>query len=152
FEVISPNAFAVKAEGRDFKVDIASNSTVKNQEFNEQAKKISFHVEGQTGTRGVTQITIPKALLSGEITVSIDGVVIPPESGDVEVVSDTNQSMTLEINYHHSEHTVEVSGTSVVPEFPTSALVLAAAIGSIMAALAITNRKTGINGFLSKSK
>ena len=152
FEVISPNAFAVKAEGKDFKVDIASNSTVKNQEFNEQTKKISFHVEGQTGTRGVTQITIPKALLSGEITVSIDGNVIPPESSDVVVVSDTDQSMTLEINYHHSEHTIEVSGTSVVPEFPMSALVLAAAIGSIMAIIALTSRKGGINGFLTKLK
>ena len=152
FEVISPNAFAVKAEGKDFKVDIASNSTVKNEEFNEQEKKISFHVEGQTGTRGVTQITIPKALLSGEITVSIDGKVIPPESSDVAVVSDTGESMTLEINYHHSEHTIEVSGTSVVPEFPISALILAAAIGSVMAIVAITSRKSGINGLLSKSK
>ena len=152
FEVISPNAFAVNAEGKSFKVDIASNSTVKNQEFNEQAKKISFHVEGQTGTRGVTQITIPKALLSGEITVSIDGKVIPPESSDVVVISDTNQTMTLEINYHHSEHTIEVSGTSVVPEFPMSVLVLAAAIGSIMAIVAITSRKSGINGSLTKLK
>src|SRR5581483_2114847 len=48
FEVISPNAFAVKAEGKDFEVDIASNSTVKNFEFNQQEKKVSFHVEGQT--------------------------------------------------------------------------------------------------------
>jgi hypothetical protein len=119
FEVISPKAFAVKAEdGESFNVDIASNSTVRDVEFKQQEKKISFHVEGQDGTRGVTDIIIPKALLSGQITVSIDGKVIPPESSDVVTIADTEEGMTLEINYHHSEHTIEVSGTNVVPEFP----------------------------------
>jgi MG2 domain-containing protein len=137
FEVISPNAFAVKVEGKDFEVDIASNSTVKNFEFKQQEKKVSFHVEGQTGTRGVTQITIPKALLSGEIVVSIDGKVVPPESSDVVVISETDQGMTLEINYHHSEHTVEVSGTNVVPEFP---LPVIGAIAAIIGVVAVMGR------------
>ena len=142
FEVISPNAFAVKSEdGRSFNIDIASNSTVKEVEFKQQEKKISLHVEGQTGTRGITEITIPKALLSGQITVSIDGKVIPPESSEVVTIADTDEGMTLEVNYHHSEHTIEIAGTSVVPEFPLAMMVMAAAIGSVIVAATMMARK-----------
>jgi 3D (Asp-Asp-Asp) domain-containing protein len=138
FEVISPKAFAINADGKQFELEIASNSTtVKNPEFKQEEKKVTFVVEGQNGTRGVTQITIPKALLSGEIMVSIDGKVIPPESSDVVEISDTDQGMTLEINYHHSEHTIEISGTSVVPEFPLQAL---AAISAIVGIVAVMGR------------
>lgn len=143
FEVVSSNAFAVNAEGKNFEVDIASNSTVKDFEFKQQDKKVSFVVDGETGTRGVTQITIPKALLSGEMMVSIDGEVIPPESSEVVTIANTEAEMTLEINYHHSEHEIEVSGTSVVPEFPVSIIVMAAAIGSIIGTISVVARKRG---------
>jgi len=143
FEVVSSNAFAVNAEGKNFEVDIASNSTVRDFEFKQQDKKVSFVVEGETGTRGVTQITIPKALLSGEMMVSIDGEAIPPESSEVVAIAETEEGMTLEINYHHSEHTVEVSGTNVVPEFPVSIIVMAAAIGSVIATVSVVTRKRG---------
>jgi len=142
FEVVSPNAFAVKSnDGKNFNVDIASNSTVKDVEFNQQEKKVSFHVEGETGTKGVADVTIPKELLSGQMTVSIDGKVIPPESSDVVTIAETEDGMTLEINYHHSEHTIEVSGTNVVPEFPLSIIIMAAAISSAIAAATIMARK-----------
>ena len=143
FQVASSNAFAVNAEDKNFDVEIASNSTVSAFEFKQQEKKVSFHVEGQTGTRGVTQITIPKALLSGEMMVSIDGNVIPPESSDVVAILDTEEGMTLEINYQHSEHTVEVSGTNVVPEFPVSMIIMATAIGSVIATISIVSRRNG---------
>ena len=143
FEVVSSNAFAVNAEGKNFDVEIASNSTVSDFEFKQQEKKVSFVVEGETGSRGVTQITIPKALLSGEMVVSIDGNVIPPESSDVVAIVDTEEGMTLEINYHHSEHTVEVSGTNVVPEFPVTMIIMAAAIGSVITTVSIVSRRKG---------
>jgi len=143
FEVVSSNAFAVNAEGKNFEVEIASNSTVSAFEFRQQEKKVTFHVEGQTGTEGVTEITIPKALLNGEIMVSIDGKVIPPESSDVVTIADTEEGMTLEINYHHSEHTVEVSGTNVVPEFPVSMVMMAAAIVSVIATVSLVSKRRG---------
>jgi hypothetical protein len=141
FEVVSSNAFSVNAEGKDFEVNIASNSTVDNFEFNQGEKKVSFKVEGETGTKGVTQVTLPKELLSGEMVVSIDGRVIAENSNDVIVTSDTSTEMTLEINYPHSEHTIEISGTNVVPEFPISVIVMAAAIGSVIATVTIVTRK-----------
>jgi uncharacterized protein YdeI (BOF family) len=131
FEVVSPVAFAVKAEGKQFDVDIASNSSsVTDFAFNQTEKKVSFKVAGEAGTKGVAQVTLPKALLAGELMVSIDGRAVAEDSNDVIITSDTATEMTLEINYHHSEHTVEITGTNVVPEFPVSMLVMAAALGS----------------------
>jgi len=125
FVVVSPNAFAVKAEGKDFDVNVASNSTVSNMQFDGQAKKISFTVSGETGTRGTTDIVIPKSLLSGNITVMIDGQVM--SQSDVIEMNDTQDETTLEINYHHSTHTVEILGTNAVPEFPASFMIMAVA-------------------------
>ena len=141
FEVISPMAFAVNAEGRNFDVNIASNSSsVKAFAFEQAEKKVSFKVEGETGTTGVAQVTLPKELLSGELVVSIDGRAVAEDSNDVIVTSDTASEMTLEINYPHSEHTIEITGTSVIPEFPISMMVMAAAIASVVGIFAVATR------------
>src|SRR5439155_1121488 len=68
FVVVSPNAFAIKAGGKDFSVQVETNSSdVSDIKFDEQGKKLSFTVQGETGTKGVTEITIPKSLLSGDL-------------------------------------------------------------------------------------
>ena len=122
FVVVSPNAFAVKAEGKDFDIQLASNSDVSNLQFDEQAKKISFTVSGQTGTKGITDVTIPKSLLSGSMNVMIDGQVM--SQADVIKTADTQDETTLEINYHHSTHTIDI--------VPTSILIMAGAIGFVI--------------------
>ena len=136
FVVVSPTTFSVKAQGdggqeKDFAVNIASNSTVSNLQFDQSAKQVSFNVDGQTGTQGVTQVTIPKGMLSGDMQLMIDGSAAA--DNDVMVSSDTQAETTFEINYHHSSHVITISGTNVVPEFPmTTALVMAGAIGSVV--------------------
>lgn len=142
FVVVSPLAFAVNAEGKNFNVNIATNSTsVKEFAFTQAEKKVSFTVEGETGTKGAAQVTLPKELLSGQLVVSIDGRAIAEDSNDVIVTSDTANEMTLEINYPHSEHTIEITGTNVVPEFPVTMAVMAAAIGSMISAVAVAAKR-----------
>ena len=149
FVVASSSSTSVKADGgEEFKVDIASNSTVSNVQFKQSEKMVTFKAEGETGTRGVTQVTVPKAMLSGEMLVMIDGKAVASDSDDVIVTSDTSTETTYEINYHHSEHDVSVTGTNVVPEFPLATLVMASAVGSIVAVLAIARKK----GLVSWSK
>jgi hypothetical protein len=80
-------------------------------------------------------------MLSGDMAVMIDGQVVSPESNDVIVTSDTSAETTFEINYSHSEHDVAVTGTTVAPEFPIATIVMAAAVGSIVAAIAIARKK-----------
>lgn len=143
FVVVSPMAFAVNAEGKNFEVTVASNSSsVTDFAFEQAEKKVSFKVEGETGTKGVAQVTLPKELLAGQLMVSIDGRVVAEDSNDVIVTSDTASEMTLEINYPHSEHTIEITGTSVVPEFPVTFAVMAAAVASVVGLVALTRGRT----------
>ena len=83
---------------------------------------MSFTVEDEIGTRGAAEVTIPKAMLRGEMTmmmmmmmmVLIDGeVVVAAESNDIIVKSNTETDAMFDINYSHSEHTAEVTGTPV---------------------------------------
>ncbi|MHB8602629.1 MAG: MG2 domain-containing protein [Nitrosotalea sp.] len=130
--VVSPNAMHVKAEGHDFDVQVASNSTsVGNLNFDEQNKKLSFTVQGDAGTKGVTEVTIPKSLLSGDLTVMIDGQAMA--QSDVVETASTNTQTTLELNYHHSTHQIDIVGTSAVPEFSSVAsLVLVASVLTVV--------------------
>ena len=137
FVVVSPNSMSVKAEGHDFDVQVASNSTsVSNLNFDEQNKKLSFTVQGDAGTKGVTEITIPKSLLSGDLTVMIDGQAMA--QSDVVETASTDTETTLELNYHHSTHQIDIVGTSAVPEFSSVAsLVL---VVSVLSVVAISSR------------
>lgn len=137
FVVVSPNSMSVKAEGHDFDVEVASNSTsVSNLNFDEQNKKLSFTVQGDTGTKGVTEITIPKSLLSGDLTVMIDGQAMA--QSDVVETASTDTDTTLELNYHHSTHQIDIVGTNAVPEFSSVAsLVL---VVSVLTVVALSSR------------
>ena len=84
------NSFEVQAKGGEqFELEIISNSNVGNVEFRQEEKKVPFTVEGEPGTRGAA------------------------ESNDIIVKSNTETDVMFEINYSHSEHTVEVTGTPV---------------------------------------
>jgi hypothetical protein len=137
FLVSGPNAFTVNAEGKDFDLKIASNSHIGNLQFDKQQKKITFTVSGETGTSGVSDITIPKSLLNGDFSIMIDGQVMSQDN--IIETADTQDETTLEINYHHSTHTIEIVGTNAVPEFPTSVMILLVAISSIFA-LSLINK------------
>ncbi|WP_179363187.1 MG2 domain-containing protein [Nitrosopumilus oxyclinae] len=121
--VSTPSSVKIKVEGHDdFEVKVASNSKVTEVKFKEPEKKVSFMVEGESGTKGVTQISIPKALLSGQMSVMIDGKIMADE--DVIVTANTETTTKLELNYHHSIHQIDVVGTNAVPEFGSVALIV----------------------------
>lgn len=89
----------------------SSNSTVFNFVFNSQSKAISFkHPKGKTGTRGISDIVVPKSLLGGQVKVLIDGNIEPYNSDGVVVISDTPET-AFKINYHHSMYTIHLVGT-----------------------------------------
>lgn len=143
FMVASSTSVDVQASTGDrFEVEVTSNSNVSNVQLSEESKRLSFTVEGQTGTKGVAEVTIPKAMLSGEMTVLIDGRLVTAESNDVIVKSETSTDVTFEINYTHSEHDIEVTGTNVVPEFPLAAVAMAVAVASVIGIVA-AGRATG---------
>jgi hypothetical protein len=130
--IAEPNGYDVRIDNQTFSVEIASNSALNGFEFKQEEKAVSVFAEGSSGTTGVMEISIPKNLLSGEMAVFIDGSLV--SNDQVLLKSDTETHTTFEINYSHSIHQIEVTGTNVVPEFPgviTMALVAAIGVSAI---------------------
>jgi len=149
FLVITPSEFSVPTKNASFTVGISSNSTVSDFAFDSVNKEISFNVQGVSGTHGTSDVTVPKSLLGGNIQVLVDGVVEPYNSDGVVMISDTPSETILEINYHHSMHTVQLVGTSAaevvpvdtqaVPEF--SSVVSIVLVASIISMLVVSSSK-----------
>jgi len=104
----------VLVEGSTFHVTAESNSTTSNFQFIKEGKKLLFNVAGSTGTYGFCNITIPNQLLGGPFTVTFD------EQPLSEVLSLDNGTHTwLYFTYPQSGHAIEITGTTVIPEFPS---------------------------------
>lgn len=118
----------VMVAGAEVEVEFSSSSTISDVNIDEESKTLSFTVEGEDGTEGMTEIGIG-SVLEGPYTVAIDGEV----TENFEVATDeVTGETTLTISYTHSTHDVTVSGTNVVPEFPVAALgAIAAVIGTV---------------------
>jgi len=112
--------YMINAGGTSFDVALETNSTV--TDFNttdlETRGKITFNVTG-IGTTGMCNITIPNDMLSGELNVTVDGG--PPLYSALPLNNGTHTSLYFTYN-HTSAHAIEISGTTFIPEFPTTAI------------------------------
>lgn len=104
--------YLVTVGGSTFKVVIASNSTVTDFEFDRTLKQISFNVTGSDGTFGISNVTVPKRLLSnqtGPWNVLWDGATFPHT-----IILDANATHTFfNLTYPHSSHKTQIIGTDV---------------------------------------
>jgi len=94
------------SSGAEVNLIISSNSTLLSNYLLRNDKKIKINLQGQPGTTGVLQISIPKNLLSeskaeiNKILVTIDGKEVP------YATTETTQAYILTLNYGHSQHTI----------------------------------------------
>ena len=130
----------VVIDGANVAVDIRTNSTISQLDLDEENKRVSFTVDGQTGTTGMTEISIGEILL-GPYTVTIGG----QATTDFDVTNEGSVDAVMTITYTHSEHDIEITGTSVVPEFP---VVVIGAIAAIVGVVAILGRTRLVRGQL----
>jgi len=102
-------------EWTQYFVDCVSNSTVSGFSFDHESALIRFDVEGENATTGFCRVTVPKDLLDDEDnwTVLVEGNPVTPT-----VNEDTNNTY-LYFTYNHSTKTVEIIGTTAIPEFPS---------------------------------
>ena len=113
---LEPSVQSVEVAGETIKVDVNSSSTISEFALDEASMSVTFTVDGEDGTAGVTEISIGR-ILEGPYTVTIDGQV----TSNVEVTqAATSGEAIIRISYTHSTHEVVVTGTNVVPEFPLS--------------------------------
>jgi hypothetical protein len=91
--------------GYPFVMTTESNSTVSAFAVNADRKQIDFDVNGEDGTEGYCNITIPRLLLDGEFSLFIDDML-----NEYSLVQNSSHS-SLHFTYPHSTHTVSINGT-----------------------------------------
>jgi hypothetical protein len=99
-------------------------------EFNQGEKQILLTVSGKTGTVGSCQVAVPNSLLSGSFTLTMD---------DFDLVEGTDYTQSnngtheiFDIEYVHSTHTIEITGTQTIPEFSSLVLVSLFLVSSVV--------------------
>jgi hypothetical protein len=127
---LESESYQVSAAGHNVQVKVDSTVAVSGLEFSEENKQVSFKAEASDRNGGFTSVSIDK-VLEGPYAVTVDGEI----TEDFVIVNDSiaNQS-SIQIGHSYGAHEVVISGTNVVPEFPTAiyAIVLGLA-GTILA-------------------
>ena len=116
----------VMAEGSLVELVIQSSSQLSNLGLDEENKKLSFTTIGDND--GVTVIPVGN-VLEGEFMVMVDG----QTTEDYEIIDDQGVQ-SLKLGYSSGSHDISISGTRVVPEFGSIAvLILTVSIVSVIA-------------------
>jgi parallel beta-helix repeat protein len=124
-------------------VDLISNSSISSIEFsllNSSQAKLKFNVTGENGTHGFSRICIPKELINGSYVVTFDGEVIAEPLS--RILPSSNDTYTyLYISYTHSQHLIEITGTTAIPEFPTLVITALILIYGLLTAAACRRKR-----------
>jgi hypothetical protein len=90
------------------------------------------------GSQGFCRVCIPKALINGSYVVRFNGEIITDTTyPQVRELSCSNETYEyLYINYTHSENTIEISGTTTIPEFSSFHILLLFMVAALVAAIA----------------
>ncbi len=132
FEATNPHVISFKDSEDRIIMPISSNSSnVRDFRFNEEMNQVSFRVSSEGDKEGVVMLPVSRAL-EGPYIVSLDGNVTP----NFEVINNqTGDETNIKITYDQGIHEIIITGTNVIPEFPTSlvgVLILGFIIGAVM--------------------
>lgn len=111
--------------GETIDLEMESTSQVTGLALDQESNRITFRVEGETGTTGVTRVPVGR-ILSGPYTVMMDG----QPFDDFEVLQRQGETI-IKLTYTHSVHEVTVTGASVVPEFPAALMAALVALSLV---------------------
>jgi hypothetical protein len=98
-----------------YSVNTISNSTITNFNYSSSERKISFNVEGEPGTIGFCELTIPHALMN----VNLIEVVI--DNGNTTILysnltlRDNTTHRWIFFSYQHSTHTIVIQEDTTPP-------------------------------------
>jgi parallel beta-helix repeat protein len=121
YPLINPaNPLLVFWDNMIFPTSFFSNSTVSAFRFDQANKEITFNVVGPANTIGYFNVSIPASLLADPWTIRLDGTDVTSQAAITENQTHTN----IYLNYSHSGHSVQIIGTYVVPEYPTTSIFL----------------------------
>jgi len=105
--------FSVPLGEETYNVTTFSNSTLKEFNFNQTLRQISFSVNGPPGT-GFCNVTIPKSLLDGAFVVRSEDTPIP------SILTWNKTHTSIYFTYSSGTQNIKIIGAWVVPEFPAA--------------------------------
>lgn len=125
--------YAVSAGGQDFVIRLVINATPGNLDTTTliTLKKMSYTLEGIDGTIGMSNITIPNEMLGGPYIITVDGGLPLYSAPPV----DNGTHTSLYFTYFQSVHTVEIEGTTVIPESPSLLILSLFTIATLLATI-----------------
>lgn len=128
-----PAVFPIDWNGYAFNVTMMSNSTISDFNFSRADMEISFNVTGPAGKAGYCNVTVPKDLLrDSPWTILLNGT----DWTSLCTITENATHTFIYIPYAHSINTIQITGTWVVPEFP-SFLILPLFMGATLLAVVI---------------
>jgi hypothetical protein len=112
-----------------YSTETVCNSTISDFQFNGTA--IAFNVTGENGTTGFCRISIPTALISGTLTVFVNGTEVP-----YKLLPESNSTNSyLYFTYSHSTEQI-----FIVPEFPSFLMLPLFMIATLLAVMVYKKR------------
>ncbi len=110
--------FIIETSGYDFEVETVSNFNIQDVQFNRDDKKLTFNINSEL-ENNFAEIQIPVNLINGNLTVFVNGHEIFPEIRKNDKVS----FIVLEFE-GSGTNTLEIIGTTYLPEFSSTALIV----------------------------
>ena len=119
--------FTIETSGYDFEVETVSNFNIQDVQFNRDDKKLTFNIDSEL-ENNFAEIQIPVNLINGNMTVFVNGHEIFPEIRKNDKIS----FIVLEFD-GNGTNTLEIIGTTYLPEFSSAALIVMGTAFTIMA-------------------
>jgi hypothetical protein len=110
--------FTIETSGYDFAVETVSNFNIQDVQFNRDDKKLTFNINSEL-ENNFAEIQIPVNLINGNLTVFVNGHEIFPEIRKNDKIS----FIVLEFE-GNGTNTLEIIGTTYLPEFSSAALIV----------------------------
>jgi len=124
------HTYIVQTGGYDFPVEVTGNFDVIDLSFNKDMKTITLYIDSSLDYN-LLEILMPKNLINGEFTFLLDGSEIIPRVN----MDDNNSFITIEFE-GTGKHTLDIIGTTYLPEFAEVApIVLATSLIGIIVIL-----------------
>jgi len=144
-----------------YAVDFVSNSSISDFSFNLSDIEVyppeailAFNVSGDSDTDGFLRVCIPKILINGSYVMMFDGEIITnityPQVRELPCSNETYEY--LYINYTHSEHTILITGTTTIPEFPSFLLLPLFMIATLLVVIVYRRKHTLDNSAVHPSE
>ena len=137
---IEADKFDVSKNSQSYQVHVDTNSTISGFMFDPDGNRINLTIEGASGTSGVLNVTIPKALVPAGYGFE---VLIDNQATSYTLTEDTN-NYYVAVSYHHSTHTIIIGfvATALWDQWWFWLAIVAIIVVAVIAAYLLWKRQT----------